>query len=68
MLALLALVLAAGWQMSGYTMAMYLAGLRGMGLADTTEVRFHPFELNPHLAAGGQHLGEHLAADRRQHR
>ncbi|MBE2266703.1 MAG: sugar ABC transporter permease [Anaerolinea sp.] len=29
-LALLALVLAAGWQMSGYTMAMYLAGLRGI--------------------------------------
>ncbi|MBK8029199.1 MAG: sugar ABC transporter permease [Chloroflexi bacterium] len=28
--ALLALVLAAGWQMSGYTMAMYLAGLRGV--------------------------------------
>lgn len=29
-LALLAVVLAAGWQMSGYTMAMYLAGLRGV--------------------------------------
>ncbi len=29
-LALLALVVAAGWQMSGYTMAMYLAGLRGI--------------------------------------
>jgi len=29
-LALLAVVLAAGWQMSGYTMAMYLAGLRGI--------------------------------------
>jgi glucose/mannose transport system permease protein len=29
-LALFALVLAAGWQMSGYTMAMYLAGLRGI--------------------------------------
>lgn len=29
-LALIALVLAAGWQMSGYTMAMYLAGLRGI--------------------------------------
>jgi glucose/mannose transport system permease protein len=29
-LALLALVIAAGWQMSGYTMAMYLAGLRGI--------------------------------------
>jgi glucose/mannose transport system permease protein len=28
--ALLAVVLAAGWQMSGYTMAMYLAGLRGV--------------------------------------
>jgi glucose/mannose transport system permease protein len=28
--ALLALVVAAGWQMSGYTMAMYLAGLRGI--------------------------------------
>lgn len=28
--ALLAVVLAAGWQMSGYTMAMYLAGLRGI--------------------------------------
>lgn len=28
--ALLALVIAAGWQMSGYTMAMYLAGLRGI--------------------------------------
>lgn len=28
--ALFALVLAAGWQMSGYTMAMYLAGLRGI--------------------------------------
>ena len=29
-LALLAVVVAAGWQMSGYTMAMYLAGLRGI--------------------------------------
>ncbi len=29
-IALLALVVAAGWQMSGYTMAMYLAGLRGI--------------------------------------
>jgi glucose/mannose transport system permease protein len=29
-LALIALVVAAGWQMSGYTMAMYLAGLRGI--------------------------------------
>jgi glucose/mannose transport system permease protein len=29
-LALLAVVLAAGWQMAGYTMAMYLAGLRGI--------------------------------------
>jgi glucose/mannose transport system permease protein len=28
--ALIAVVLAAGWQMSGYTMAMYLAGLRGI--------------------------------------
>jgi glucose/mannose transport system permease protein len=28
--ALFALVVAAGWQMSGYTMAMYLAGLRGI--------------------------------------
>jgi glucose/mannose transport system permease protein len=28
--ALIALVVAAGWQMSGYTMAMYLAGLRGI--------------------------------------
>jgi glucose/mannose transport system permease protein len=28
--ALFAVVLAAGWQMSGYTMAMYLAGLRGI--------------------------------------
>ncbi|MBK8412612.1 MAG: DsbA family oxidoreductase [Sandaracinaceae bacterium] len=47
------------WCVIGYeTLAQTL---RGMGLADTTEVRFHPFELNPHLAAGGQHLGEHLA-------
>jgi glucose/mannose transport system permease protein len=29
-IALLAIVLAATWQMSGYTMAMYLAGLRGI--------------------------------------
>ncbi|MBW4436486.1 MAG: sugar ABC transporter permease [Pleurocapsa minor GSE-CHR-MK-17-07R] len=29
-LALIALVVAAAWQMSGYTMAMYLAGLRGI--------------------------------------
>ncbi|MBK8139409.1 MAG: sugar ABC transporter permease [Chloroflexi bacterium] len=29
-LALIAVVLAASWQMSGYTMAMYLAGLRGI--------------------------------------
>lgn len=29
-LALIAIVVAAGWQMSGYTMAMYLAGLRGI--------------------------------------
>lgn len=29
-LALIAIVIAAGWQMSGYTMAMYLAGLRGI--------------------------------------
>lgn len=29
-LALIAVVIAAGWQMSGYTMAMYLAGLRGI--------------------------------------
>jgi glucose/mannose transport system permease protein len=28
--ALIALVIAAAWQMSGYTMAMYLAGLRGI--------------------------------------
>ncbi|HEX2906160.1 MAG TPA: sugar ABC transporter permease [Phototrophicaceae bacterium] len=28
--ALVALTVAAGWQMSGYTMAMYLAGLRGV--------------------------------------
>ncbi len=28
--ALIAVVIAAGWQMSGYTMAMYLAGLRGV--------------------------------------
>lgn len=28
--ALVAVVVAAGWQMSGYTMAMYLAGLRGI--------------------------------------
>jgi glucose/mannose transport system permease protein len=28
--ALFALVIAAGWQMAGYTMAMYLAGLRGI--------------------------------------
>jgi glucose/mannose transport system permease protein len=28
--ALVAVVIAAGWQMSGYTMAMYLAGLRGV--------------------------------------
>lgn len=28
--ALIAIVIAAGWQMSGYTMAMYLAGLRGI--------------------------------------
>ncbi len=28
--ALFAVVIAAGWQMSGYTMAMYLAGLRGI--------------------------------------
>jgi predicted DsbA family dithiol-disulfide isomerase len=47
------------WCVIGYeTLAQTL---RGMGLAETTEVRFHPFELNPHLAAGGQHLGEHLA-------
>ena len=30
MCALIAVVIAAGWQMSGYTMAMYLAGLRGI--------------------------------------
>src|SRR5205085_12370282 len=29
-LALIAVIIAAGWQMSGYTMAMYLAGLRGI--------------------------------------
>jgi len=29
-LALIAVIIAAGWQMSGYTMAMYLAGLRGV--------------------------------------
>ena len=29
-LALISLVIAAGWQMSGYTMAMYLAGMRGI--------------------------------------
>lgn len=29
-LALIAIVVAAGWQMVGYTMAMYLAGLRGI--------------------------------------
>ncbi|MDL1899660.1 sugar ABC transporter permease [Anaerolineae bacterium CFX9] len=29
-LALISVVVAAGWQMSGYTMAMYLAGLRGV--------------------------------------
>jgi glucose/mannose transport system permease protein len=29
-LALIAVVIAAAWQMSGYTMAMYLAGLRGI--------------------------------------
>lgn len=29
-LALIAIVVAAAWQMSGYTMAMYLAGLRGI--------------------------------------
>ncbi len=29
-LALFAVIVAAGWQMSGYTMAMYLAGLRGV--------------------------------------
>lgn len=29
-LAIIAVVIAAGWQMSGYTMAMYLAGLRGI--------------------------------------
>lgn len=29
-LALIALIIAAGWQMSGYVMAMYLAGLRGI--------------------------------------
>jgi glucose/mannose transport system permease protein len=29
-LALIAVVIAASWQMSGYTMAMYLAGLRGI--------------------------------------
>ncbi len=29
-IALIAVVIAAGWQMSGYTMAMYLAGLRGI--------------------------------------
>ncbi len=29
-IALISLVIAAGWQMSGYTMAMYLAGMRGI--------------------------------------
>jgi ABC-type sugar transport system permease subunit len=29
-LAILSIVIAATWQMSGYTMAMYLAGLRGI--------------------------------------
>ncbi len=47
------------WCVIGYeTLAKTLSD---MGLAETTAVRFHPFELNPHLPAGGQHLGEHLA-------
>lgn len=47
------------WCVIGYeTLAKTLSA---MGLAETTEVRFHPFELNPSLPAGGQHLGEHLA-------
>ena len=25
------------------------------------ELRFQPFELNPHMPAGGQDIGEHLA-------
>ena len=35
--------------------------LASLGVADTAVVRFRPFELNPHMPPGGQHLGEHIA-------
>ena len=32
-----------------------------LGLQGSASVRFRPFELNPHMPEGGQHLGEHIA-------
>ena len=57
-LALLAVVVAAGWQMSGYTMAMYLAGLRGIPeelreaarVDGATEIGVYRFVVFPMLA------------------
>ena len=47
------------WCVIGYeTLAKTL---RSMGLAESTAVRFHPFELNPAMGPGGENLGEHLA-------
>lgn len=47
------------WCVIGYkTLERAVAAV---GLNEHASVRFRPFELNPHMPAGGQHLGEHIA-------
>lgn len=35
--------------------------IQSLDIADKVELRFHPFELNPQMAAEGENLREHLA-------
>ncbi|MCB9625913.1 MAG: DsbA family oxidoreductase [Sandaracinaceae bacterium] len=47
------------WCVIGYKTLERALG--SLGLTESAAVRFRPFELNPHMPAGGQHLGEHIA-------
>ena len=45
------------WCAIGYLQLRKATGLLQLDL----DVRWHPFELNPSMPVGGQHLGEHMA-------
>ena len=74
-LAFIGIILAAVWQMSGYTMALYLAGLRGVsdelreaarvdGATEVQLYRFgHPPAAGPHHPLRHDYFGPHQPQD-----